>query len=317
MKGFTRMPEKNVQFNHTQFVWNVQDEYHEMRLDRFVHLMMPTVSRTYIQKLIADGAIQINNRVGSKCSTAVKAQETIAVYLPPVYVPPVQAVVDAGKNIAIVAQEDDFYIINKPAGITVHRPHANSAEVTVVDWLLHNQLVGPGVGDKVRPGIVHRLDKNTSGLMIVARTPEAHAQFARLFHERSIKKTYIAIVQGHLPAEGTIDLFVGRDPFVKVRMQALPFAYDHTFRHALTHFKIVEYRKENSVVELHPVTGRTHQIRVHMAAIGHALVGDAVYGKSDSHITRHALHAHKLEFLFNGTKKAYQVAVPTDMLVLI
>ena len=151
------------------------------------------------------------------------------------------------------------------------------------------------VGESERPGIVHRLDKNTSGIMIIPRKDYVHAIFSEMFKDRKIKKTYLAIVEGHPDPKGTIDLPISRHPTEKIKMSHLnPAGKDST-----TNYSVLEYFEKCSLVELKPTTGRTHQIRVHMAAIGHPLLGDSTYGKESYMIGRHALHANKLEFEYN------------------
>jgi 23S rRNA pseudouridine1911/1915/1917 synthase len=168
-----------------------------------------------------------------------------------------------------------------------------------------------------RPGIVHRLDKDTSGLLLIARTNYAHATFNTLFQTRTIHKTYLALVHGHPPASGTIDLAIGRHPVNRHTMTTFKAgtyeAARHRTRNAFTAYTVLEYFDEYSLLEVKPVTGRTHQIRVHLAALGHPIVGDAVYGTASKLIARQALHAHRLQFMFDGQEHIFTQPLPGDM----
>jgi 23S rRNA pseudouridine1911/1915/1917 synthase len=295
------------------YLWQIEKNCPIVRLDKYITEMLPTFSRSFLQKAIADGYVKVDEVIVLKPSTPIKKATTIELTLPSVQGPTEAEIASATKQIEIVYQHEHFFIINKPAGLTVHRPYQSSSEITVVDWLLQNKLVEHTLGDSARPGIVHRLDKNTSGLLIIARTPYGQAHLAKLFHDRLIKKTYIAIVQGHPEPAGSVELFIGRDPHLQTRMKSAPFALNHTFRHALTHFKVLQYLKNCSVVQVNPITGRTHQIRVHMAALGYPLIGDTVYGKPHPQLNRHALHAHAIEFMFDQEQISVQIEPPTDI----
>lgn len=312
MNNSTILPEKIPQFNGS-LVLTVNQDSLVQRIDSYISCNTDLFSRTFIQKMIEKGDVKINGLIVHKPSTIVKSGDVVQVHVEQQFVPCVEDVRKATEKIEIVYEHEHFFIINKPAGILVHRPHKNSNEVTVVDWLLAHNLVGHTVGDQARPGIVHRLDKNTSGLMIIARTVYGHAYIAKLFQERLIKKTYTAIVQGVVPFQGSIDLYIGRDPITKSRMATSRVKSDHTFRSSLTHFKAIAINQGVSLVQVFPVTGRTHQIRVHFKAIGHPLLGDALYNVSDSLLARHALHASLLSFTFNNQSISMTSALPFDL----
>jgi 23S rRNA pseudouridine1911/1915/1917 synthase len=166
------------------------------------------------------------------------------------------------------------------------------------------------VGEDDRPGIVHRLDKDTSGLLILARTPYAHKVFTGLFADRKIHKTYLALVVGTPPRKGDITIQIDRHPTLRTRMAAVT----HSGRPAHTFYTTLEQYPASALLKLNPTTGRTHQIRVHCAHIGHALVGDSVYGTRSPHIARHALHAHRLVFTFDGIDHVIESPMPQDMI---
>jgi RluA family pseudouridine synthase len=212
---------------------------------------------------------------------------------------------------------DHFIIINKPAGLLVHQLHAKHTEITLADWIMHQFANIGHVGCVDRPGIIHRLDKYTSGLMIIARTNYGYKQLGQLFHDRAIKKTYAAIVQHHPPQQGTIDLAIGRHQTHRTKMvataQPMPEDTSGTFRHAVTHYQVLQYHNDATLVKVQLETGRTHQIRVHFAAIGFPLVGDILYGQKSPLIARQALHAWELAFVFDGQEYHFTSQLPEDM----
>lgn len=312
--------------NHT-FV--VEKSHAGQRIDKFLTIMLPHLSRSFFQNLIEKNHISINQH-SAKASSIVHENDLITVIIPTPEKRPLYNPVRTDLGIEILYTHDHFFIINKPAPLLVHQTEVPTNEPTVVDWLLstHQELVD--VGSQERPGIVHRLDKETSGLMIIARTNLAHKTFGQMFKDRMISKTYIALVEGHPPASGTIDLAIGRHPTMRKKMttylpddqtRSLTTPYrirnQSMTRNALTHYTVKEYFKNHSLVELQPQTGRTHQIRVHCAAIGHPLVGDYLYGTLSKAIKRHALHATSLSFNFQGTSFNFKKELPDDFKALI
>jgi 23S rRNA pseudouridine1911/1915/1917 synthase len=298
-----------------------EDQEPGERLDIFLMKKLPDYSRTYFQKLITKNFVKVNGKVVTK-GFKVKPGDKIEITFPeeqPLSVEPQE--VDFG----VIDQQKDFLIIDKPAGLTVHHTKKEGKEPTLVSGLLYRfkefekfgEPEGPFEHD--RPGIVHRIDKNTSGLLIVARNLGAQAELSELFKKRLVNKTYLAVIKGHPDLEGKIELPVGRHPTIRTKMSHASYAG----KPALTYYKVLQYYKKGqnnpdcALVSINIVTGRTHQIRVHFAAIGHGLFGDEVYGSQSKLIKRQALHSWKLSFEFHGKKYAYSTPVPDDFRQLL
>ena len=257
------------------------------RLDRFVQLRCPDLSRSRCAGLIRDGHVTING-APAKPASLTRDKDLIVVQIPPP-----QRIEVAAQDIPIdiVYQDANLLVVDKPAGLTVH-PAPGHPDGTLVNALLAMVPDLSGVGGTLRPGIVHRLDKDTSGLMVVAKGDVAHHSLARQLKERTVHKTYLALVIGQVREDkGQIEGPIARHPKNRKRMAIL-----HGGRDALTQYEVVRRFDGYTLVEAHPVTGRTHQIRVHFTSIGHPLVGDSVYGKRSSLLNRHFLHAAKLAF---------------------
>lgn len=300
-----------------------ETSHNGQRIDKFLANALPKYSRSFLQQLIINGNITINN-LPAKSSTILKAHDHITVIIPITPLAPIFSPIKSNLGIEIIFSHPHFFIIYKPAGLLVHKPEVPSCQPTVVDWLLsyYNEL--KEVGNAERPGIIHRLDKDTSGLLIIARTNYAHTTFTHMFQKHLVIKTYWAIVHGHPPPSGAIDLAIGRD--VTHRKKMTTYAIDQsslsltmparirqaTRRAALTYYTTKEYFSDYALVEVKPVTGRTHQIRVHFAAIGHPLLGDAVYGMPSKLIARQALHAASLSFTFDKEQFNFFKEAPQD-----
>jgi 23S rRNA pseudouridine1911/1915/1917 synthase len=298
-------------------VLSVTPESHNIRLDKFVGLQFPLYSRTFFQRLIDEQAINLNGQLVSKPSIRVKTGDAITIKFPPERTTEPIPLANQELGIQIIYKHEHFLIIDKPAGLLVHASSSASTAITLVDWLLAHYKEIAHVGYIDRPGIVHRLDKDTSGVMVIPRTQYAHKYFGALFKDRKIHKTYLAIVHGHPEKSGTIDLAITRNQTARHKMAAVePDAYLHNHisavRMAVTHYQVLEYFEEHALVQAKPITGRTHQIRVHMAGIGHPLVGDQIYGKKSKAIKRQALHAHAITFEFDGQQHCFKVEPPED-----
>ena len=287
------------------------------RLDVYIKAQLPLYSRTFLSTLIAQRAICINGIVATKPSTPVKAGSHIVITIPIQPAPKDHKDHALSLPVTILYTHEQFFIINKPAPLTVHPLSSapeHTTEPTLIDWIKAYDAHLSQVGDIDRPGIIHRLDKETSGLMIIPRTNYAYQIFSELFKNRLITKKYLALVQGHPKESGSIEYDIGRHPIIRTRMRAYkPGEMQQTpTRNALTHYRVLSYFDDYSLIEAHIITGRTHQIRVHFAAIGHPVIGDHMYGSRSLLIQRQALHATSLSFTFEGTPFAFTQDPPAD-----
>ena len=289
---------------------SVLSEHAGTRLDTFLAERFLRYSRSFFARLITDEHVQVNGVIEAKARRSLKKDDIVTVQFPKPRV--VQAKdVEIDPPVQVIYEEPNFLIVNKPAGLVMHAPSSRSDIITLVDWLLFHYKDLKEVGYVDRPGIVHRLDKDTSGLVIIPKTNYAHGIFGRLFHDRNIKKVYYALVEGHPDTSGTIDLAIGRDPITRVKMSA-KLGLTMPKRDAVTRYEVVEYFGTATLVKVTPLTGRTHQIRVHFAAIGHPLIGDITYGNASKLINRHALHAQALSFEFDGKPYTFEKEPPKD-----
>ena len=263
------------------------------RLDRFVQSRCPDLSRSRGAALVRDGFVTVND-ASAKPSFIVHGGDTVVVTVPP---PTLTELVAQDIPVTVVYEDEHLLVVDKPAGLTVH-PAPGHPDGTLVNALLSLLPDLPGIGGEMRPGIVHRLDKDTSGLMMVAKNDAAPRSLARQLKDRTVHKTYVALLTGRLKDDaGVIDGAIGRHPKQRKRMAIVEGG-----RASLTEYRVVRRYVESgalgaaTLVEAHPVTGRTHQIRVHFASLGHPLVGDSVYGKRSGLVGRHFLHAARLAF---------------------
>ncbi|MEX0750219.1 MAG: RluA family pseudouridine synthase [Dehalococcoidia bacterium] len=276
------------------------------RLDVFVARMLPGLTRSRVQKLIDDGYVVVTG-VRAKPALRLELGQTVQVDLPA----PVQARAEPERiPLDIIFEDADLLVINKPAGMTVH-PAPGHPAATLVNAILAHADDLSGIGGVLRPGIVHRLDRDTSGVILVAKNDAAHNALARQLKARTVEKTYMAVVEGTpKPAEGVIDAPIARDPRNRQRM-----AIVENGRASVTAYKVIERFRGYSLIEARPKTGRTHQIRVHLAAIGHPIVGDRVYGKAVAFVPRQFLHAYRIEFDDQRTnaRVEYEAPLPDDL----
>ena len=295
----------------------VSNEAVGQRLDQFLRSELPEHSRAFLQKLIEQRNVLVNGQPG-KPSYRVRAGDRISVEIPP---PRPLETAPEEIPLDVLYEDADLIVVNKPAGLVVH-PAAGNYEHTLVNALLHHcrgQLAG--IGGVERPGIVHRLDKGTSGCIVVAKTDAAHQSLVAQFKSRAVKKIYRAVCRGKFERmSGRIETVIGRSERDRKKMSARVARG----RPAVTEYRVLKQFDEFALVELTLHTGRTHQIRVHMAHIGHPVVGDATYGGSRSPITSHQspfsvarplLHAYKLGFTHprSGEFMQFEAPTPADM----
>ena len=286
-----------------------------LRLDRVVANHCPQLSRTRVQELIAGGLVLLNGK-STKDSHKVHAGDAIEVVPEPR--PALRAEAES-IPLDTLYEDEDVIAINKPAGMTVHAGSGNS-HGTLVNALLGRGQSLSQTGDPLRPGIVHRLDKETSGIVLVAKNDFAHARLAEAFRQRSVQKIYVALVQGVLKEErGRIELAIARDPNRRTRMTAKRAALLHNAREARTDWQVLARIDSTTLVEVQLHTGRTHQIRVHFSALRHPVVGDTLYGAAGQlHIGRttlpilgrNFLHAAKIAFAQPRTGQPIQLTAP-------
>ncbi|MCB9492651.1 MAG: RluA family pseudouridine synthase [Epsilonproteobacteria bacterium] len=286
-----------------------QEQDSGLRLDKFLLGKFPDHSRSYLQDLIKEGCVSVNKRIVSKTGTTIRLNDHVTIefrYWQPNSEP-------ADVKFEIIDEQPDFIVVNKPAGLLVHQARSSKDEVSLVNGLLARYKEFSDFDDPARPGIVHRLDRETSGLLLVARHRKAQTDLAAMFKDRAMNKTYVTLVHGNPPQEGKIDYPIGRNPMQPQRMSHMGFAS----KPALTYYRVLEYFQDFALVEAKIVTGRTHQIRVHMTALGHSIVGDGLYGSKSKLIARQALHAQTLEFEYGGKKYHYTCPLPRDFQALL
>lgn len=301
-----------VQLEHV-----VTSEEHKKRLDILLSEKFPEYTRSFFTRLISDSYVLVNNVIQTKSGMKVKEFDQVIVNIPQKSIEICTENRESLDGISIIFEHEHFLIINKAAGILTHQAHKMDTRFTLIDWLLLHYPELKNIGYEGRPGIVHRLDKNTSGIMIIPRTSVAHAFFVDAFSSRTIKKTYKAIVCGITAASGIIDFQIGRDEQNRLRKKAYKndiVPPEHIkLREAKTEYKVASYFKEHTLLHLYPVTGRTHQLRVHCAAIGHPILGDIFYGIQSDLISRQALHAFSLSFNFQNQDYYFESSLPEDM----
>jgi 23S rRNA pseudouridine1911/1915/1917 synthase len=276
------------------------------RLDKVIVAALGELSRTQVQRLIDDGFVRVDGRVALKPNQRLEGPAEVEVRLPP---PGPATHQPEAIPLDIVFENDDLLVIDKPAGMVVH-PAAGHSGGTLVNAVLAHDPELEGVGDEQRPGIVHRLDKDTSGLIVVAKNDGAHRELQRQFKAREVEKTYLALLDGHPPtARGRIEAAIGRDARNRKRMAVVPEAKG---RAAVTEYQVVETFAEHSLVEGHPLTGRTHQLRLHFAYLKCPIAGDTVYGRRSPSLPlkRQFLHAARLTLKLPGSGRPLTLEAP-------
>ncbi len=291
-----------------EHLFEVSFEDESKRLDVFLKEKLPDLSRSRIQNLIKEGYILVNFQP-SKASYKVKKGEKIKVVVPPdeeIEIKPKEVPFE------ILYEDEDIAVINKPSGVVVH-PAPGHRDDTLVHGLLLKLKNLSGIGGKIRPGIVHRLDKDTSGIMLVAKNDFSHRNLVSAFKERLIEKKYIALIYGKITQKsGKIESFIGRHPVSRKKMAVLKEG-----KLAITLYEVLEVFSKASLVLARPVTGRTHQIRVHFSHIGHPVLGDPIYGGLKHNIPkppRLMLHAYEISFNHPRTlkKMEFRAEIPEE-----
>jgi len=288
----------------------VPNEHAGWRLDRYLALALPQFSRSRLQNLIRSGDVQLQGKAARTRET-VRAGDVVRLIEPPL-----QEIEDQAEEIPlqILFEDDDLLVLNKAAGLVVH-PGAGNQTHTLVNALLHHCASLSGIGGKQRPGIVHRLDKETSGCLVVAKNDAAHSALARQFAEREVNKTYLALVAG-IPkrSRGIIEAPIGRHPVHRKKMHIDL----RRGRAARTEYRVLQSGGGISLVECALHSGRTHQIRVHLHHLGHPVIGDSLYGKKNA-APRQMLHAWKLGFTHPRTKERlfFEAPVPPDFRAIL
>lgn len=278
------------------------------RLDVFITRLVPELTRSRVRKLIDAGCVAVAGRRATKAGVALEAGAGVRVSIPvsEVSIPEAESI-----PLRIVYEDGDLLVVDKPAGLAVH-PSPGHERHTLVNAVLAHCPELSGAGGEGRPGIVHRLDKDTSGLIIVAKNDETHLALAKQLKERGVEKTYVALVEGApAQAEGVIDAPLGRHPVHRKKQAVVTGG-----REARTQYRVVRAIDGYALLELRPETGRTHQLRVHLAAIGHPVVGDVLYGRRGaSPVPRQFLHAAKLSFRHprTGERLDLEAPLPDDL----
>ncbi len=280
-------------------------EHEDQRIDRYLTEMLPEQSRSFFQKLIRDGFV-IVNRIIVKVNYRLKTGDVIEIDIPDAI--PTE-IVPENIPLDILYEDDDLLIVNKPKGMVVHPAVGHSTGTLVNAIMYHCQGNLSGINGEIRPGIVHRIDKDTTGSLIICKNDEAHRNIAEQIKEHSVTRRYVGVVAGTFSEEsGTVEGAIGRHPNDRKRMTI----NEKNGKPAVTHYRVLQTLKGASFMEFELETGRTHQIRVHMASISHPLLGDTVYGNSKNpyKLQGQALHARTIGFIHPTTGEYIEVSAP-------
>ena len=281
-------------------------EINGQRLDKFLSVNCSDLSRSKIQQLISEGCVTLQGKF-PKSSYLLQAGQMVNIEIPDILA---NRLIPQHMPLSVVYQDEDVFVVDKPAGLVVHpsQGHENGTLINAVFAMCPELEV---VNQTLRPGIVHRLDKNTSGLIVIAKTERARVHLSDQLKMQQFKKVYKALVHGHIsPSQAIIDGHIGRDPGDRKRMAIVLEG-----RRSITEYQVIKKHDKFTLVEAKPVTGRTHQIRVHFASIGHPIVGDNTYGKPHTALSRHFLHAQILGFRLPSTGKyeEFSVELPSEL----
>jgi 23S rRNA pseudouridine1911/1915/1917 synthase len=285
------------------------------RLDKFLVKLLQEFSRSRIQGLIVDGFVDVNGHAAKKAGQTLESGFHVTIRIPP---PAPTDLIAENIPLDILFEDDDLIVVNKPAGMVVH-PAAGHSSGTLVNAVLGYEPDIEGIGGEERPGVVHRLDKQTSGLILLAKNERAHRWLQDQFRLRKVEKTYLALVDGKPPTpSGRVETYIGRDPSHRKQMAIVS---ESRGREAISEYKTVESFVNHTLLEFHPLTGRTHQIRLHCGFLGCPIVGDEVYGrkKSTVKLNRHFLHAYRLKIMLPGQNETtlFEAPLPDELVQVL
>jgi 23S rRNA pseudouridine1911/1915/1917 synthase len=281
------------------------------RLDKFLVEQLQELSRSRIQGLVLDGFVDVDGHPAKKAGQTLESGSSVTIRIPPAA--PTDLIPEE-IPLDILFENEDLLVINKPAGMVVH-PAVGHASGTLVNAVLGYDPEIEGIGGEERPGVVHRLDKETSGVILLAKNERAHRWLQDQFRLRKVDKTYLALVDGKPPTpSGRVEAYIGRDPSHRKRMAIVT---ESRGREAISEYKTLESFKAHTLLEFHPLTGRTHQIRLHCAFLGCPIVGDEVYGRKKQSVPmdRHFLHARSLKIVLPGEQKPrlFEAPLPEEL----
>jgi 23S rRNA pseudouridine1911/1915/1917 synthase len=285
------------------FIFN---EPQAQRLDKFLVTCLPEFSRSRLQSLIKDGCVAVDGITAHKTGEMLTEQAVVQVRIPP---PKPSKLTPEDILLEIVFENDDLIVVNKPAGMVVH-PAPGHTSGTLVHAALSHAPEMEGIGGEKRPGVVHRLDKDTSGIIMLAKNDLTHNWLQNQFRSREIQKVYMGLVDGVPPTlTGRIEAPIGRDPKTRKKMAVVT---PQKGRQAVSEYHTLETFPDHTLLEIHPITGRTHQIRLHLSFLGCPVAGDTVYGKRHSTIPldRHFLHAYRLGVRLLGEEEPHTFEAP-------
>jgi len=290
----------NATTNHKVKTLQFNSPVSDIRLDKYLTQVLPQFSRAYLQKLIVQGYILVNGQ-RTKANQRLSNVDSITVKLPPLPLYPLAEPIP----LTIIYEDEEILVIDKPAGLTVHPAPGHPSHTLVNAILAHCPDLAMS-NELTRPGIVHRLDKDTSGLIVIAKNDSARECLAAQFKSRTVIKGYLVLVKGRLsPEQGMIEAPIGRDPHSRRRM-----AIVEAGKEATTRYRVRQYLDNYTLVEVTPLTGRTHQIRVHLSAIGYPVISDSLYGTKSTHLNRQFIHAYRLGFCLPSTKQYQEFIAP-------
>jgi 23S rRNA pseudouridine1911/1915/1917 synthase len=300
---------------NTEFIKTIVPENAPARLDVFLTGQFPDFSRSRIQQLIRDGRVLVDGQLTDKSGLTIKSGQEIVLEIPP----PVTTEITGEKiDLVIIYEDENVLVVDKPAGMVVHPAYGHGSG-TLVNAILGREGELPLINGEFRPGIVHRLDKETSGLILIAKNDRSLHYLQDQFKSRKVEKNYLALVDGHPPTPvGRVDAPIGRDPRNRKKMAVVEPGLG---REAVTDFQMVQEFRNHTYLGIHPLTGRTHQIRVHMRFLGCPVTGDTVYGLKKPSVTlkRHFLHATRLVIglLDEDRPRIFTAGLPTELQIVL